>query len=116
MEELGAQRLHSVTLGDDQTSMESVFYRWNSAMVKMLVDTLYDGKQPSTVVANKASDKKQAIKDSGSCCSATNGNKTANKECCSTNDKKPNSAEDPAGGCCSAPPGEEEGDDDLLEA
>lgn len=97
MERLGANRLEQYTRGDDQTSLEQIFYKWNSRIVKHVQDAYgaIANEYPSSEKAKKAVNKKDTGKqgtsgDAGACCGGSSkkeGDDNAGGGCCSSNKK-----------------------------
>eukprot|EP01040_Poterioochromonas_malhamensis_P022205 gene22205-26956_t len=96
MERLGANRLEQYTRGDDQTSLEQIFYKWNSRIVKHVQDAYgaianeYPSSEKAKKVNKKDTGKQGTSGDAGACCGGSSkkeGDDNAGGGCCSSNKK-----------------------------
>lgn len=98
MERLGATRLEPFYRGDDQSSLEQVFYKWNSRIVKH-VQELYGE------IASDYPHAKSADKGKKGCNKHKNGNTENDKKgdsCCGGNKTDKDTANGESTGCCSS--------------
>lgn len=109
---MGAQRLEPFARGDDQTSLEQVFYKWNSRVVKQIQE-LYGAalvpEESGKKITSKSNEKAPA-KAASTCCSGK-----SDSECNKTHEHDTKGHDANAGSCCKPPATEfdDEDDDDL---